>query len=300
MQPALQHAFQPKGPFDLSNQNQFFGGWPLLRDGRTIAMAFPVEGWRSSAVITLSQNTDESIAVSVYGAADPEKAMAQALAAMSLDEDGTGWQAIGQHDQTLKELQVRYSYLRPSLFYSPYEAASHFLIGHRISMAQGRKIRQQMAHDFGEKLTVDGQDFYAFPSPEKLLTITEYPGLNATKIERLHMAAQAALDGWLDRTALRQMDEAAALEKIETLPGVGRFFSQGILERGVGIADGFTHDDLTYHAIGMRYHLGESPSEQEVLRIAEEWRPYRMWAVVLHHIWLRQTGNLPKRTFSKR
>lgn len=301
MKPVKETIYQPKGPFDLLYQNQFFNGWPLLLDGKTIVMTFPVEGWHSSAAVTMSQNDDGTLSLSVYGdAADADKAISQALAAISLDEDGTGWQAVGERDATLKELQAEYHYLRPSLFHSPYEAATAFLAGHRISIAQRRKITANLSREFGQKFTIDGQDFYAFPSPQQLLEITEYPGLNLTKIERIHAAARAALDGWLDREYLREMEHEAALAKIETLPGVGAFFSQGILDRGAGGTNSITSDDITYHAIGLRYGLGDSPTKEQIERVTETWQPYRMWAVVLHHIWARQNKLLPKRTFGKR
>lgn len=294
------YQFAPLGPFDLLFQNQFFNGWQVLGDGQTIIMAFPVEGWQSSAAVALSQSDKDPVELTVYSDGDPEAAHNQALAVLSLDEDGVGWPAVGERDSTLKELQTKYHYMRPSLFHSPYEAAAHFIIGHRISMVQGRKIREQIAMELGEKYTVDEEDFYAFPTPDKLLSLNEFKGLNSTKIERLHAVADAALEGWLTRAELKKLSEQEVLTKLERLPGVGPFFSQGILNRGVGGADGFTHDDLTYHAIALRYGLGKDPSKDQVLEIADKWRPYRMWAVVLHHVWLRESGNMPKRTFSKR
>lgn len=297
---SVKYRHRISGPFELIYQNQFFNGWPVLRDDRTIVMAFPVEGWQSSAAVALSQSDDDSVELKVYSDGDSEAARDQALAALSLDEDGVGWPAVGERDSTLKELQSKYHFMRPSLFHSPYEAAAHFIIGHRISMVQGRKIRENMAKDLGQKFTIEGHDYYCFPQPQELLKLSEYPGLSQTKIERLHAVADAALEGWLTRAELNKLSEQEVLTKLERLPGVGPFFSQGILNRGVGGADGFTHDDLTYHAIALRYGLGKDPSKDQVLEIAEKWRPYRMWAVVLHHVWLRESGNMPKRTFSKK
>lgn len=296
----VKYSYKISGPFELIYQNQFFNGWPVLRDDRTIVMAFPVERWQSSAAVALSQSDDDSVELTVYSNGDSEAARDQALAALSLDEDGVGWPAVGERDSTLKELQSKYHYMRPSLFHSPYEAAAHFIIGHRISMVQGRKIRENMAKDLGQKFTIEGHDYYCFLRPQELLKLSEYPGLSQTKIERLHAVADVALEGWLTRAELKKLSEQEVLTKLERLPGVGPFFSQGILNRGVGGADGFTHDDLTYHAIALRYGLGKDPSKDQVLEIAEKWRPYRMWAVVLHHVWLRESGNMPKRTFSKK
>ncbi len=295
----MEFTFTPKGPFDLLFQNQYFNGWPTLQhDPQTIVMAFPVEGWKSSAAVTLTQLPDRSLRGKVYGATDPEVAKRQALAAMSLDEDGSGWEAVGKRDPAIQELQKTYHFMRPTLFHSPYEAAAGLLTGHRISIAQARKIRAHMAEELGDAIKVEGQIFHAYPLPQKLLKVTEFQSINDVKLERLHAVAQAALDGLLDRQYLRQLDEPIALAKLETIPGVGPFFSQGILQRGAGIKDGFSHDDLTYYMIQQLHHLPKLPSKPEVLKIAEAWQPYRMWATVLMHTWARQTGHMPdKREF---
>jgi DNA-3-methyladenine glycosylase II len=301
MLPTLVETVRAKGPFDLTFQNQFFNGWPTLRGSQTAVMAFPVEGWEEYALVTAKQTDNESVEFNVYGAeTNAGVALLQALASLSLDEDGSGWREVGERDRILKELQVQYHYMRPSLFHSPYEATCAFLIGHRISIPQARKIRQHICEAHGRQYRLEGHDFYAFPGPQALLRMTECSKLSAVKVGRLHAAAEAALDGWLSRTELRRLDEAVGLNKLATLPGIGAFFSQGILDRGAGRADGFTYDDLTFHAISQRYRFGESPSRDQIVQQAEAWRPYRMWAVVLMHVWLRQTGNLPKRTFSKR
>jgi DNA-3-methyladenine glycosylase II len=301
MKPTTTFTYIPKGTFDLLHQNQFFNGWPALKnDPTTIVMAFPVEGWEESAAVTLHQQPDGSLLGKIYGAKQhAEKAKAQALAAMSLDIDGGEWPAIGKKDRVMEELQKRYSFLRPTLFHSPYEASAAFLIGHRITVKQARVIRQNIAEQYGEKIGVEGQTFHAFPLPQKLLKIKSYQSLSKIKIERLHAAADSALGAFLDRDYLRALPEDRAFRELEALPGIGSFFSQGILYRGAGIPDAITHDDLTYYAIQTAYKIPRPISRSTVLSIAARWRPYRMWAVVLLHVWLRSLGKLPKRSFSR-
>jgi 3-methyladenine DNA glycosylase/8-oxoguanine DNA glycosylase len=299
---ALQAEFrwEPDGPFDLLHQNKYFNGWPTLaRDPATVVMAFPVEGWSGSAAVTLTQDRNGSVHLVVFGEADQDRARRQALAALSLDEDGSGWPAIGERDDVLSGLQATYRYMRPTLFHSPYEAAAAFVIGHRISIRQARRIRSTMAAETGVETAVGGESFYAFPDPQRLMSLVSFPGLSQAKVGQLHAVAQAALDGRLDRTYLRSLDEETALAGLQTLPGIGPFFSQGILYRGAGKRDGFTRDDMTRHAIRTAYELAEESTNEEVLAIADRWRPYRMWATVLLHVWVRETGNLPKRTFSR-
>jgi DNA-3-methyladenine glycosylase II len=276
----------PRGPFDLDNQASRFGGWPKLGDG--IVMAFPVEGWNGSAAVVMRQRGD-TITGAVHGAAeaDAERAWRQALATVSLDIDGQGFVDVGRRDPVIRRLQAEYRNLRPVLFHSPYEAACAFLIGHRITILQTRRLRQRMAEAAGSAIAVNGSSFHAFPDPRALLRLETFPGIAPVKVERLHTAARAALDGTLDRDRLRSLTEAEALEQLRGLPGIGEFFAQGILMRGAGLVDAVTADDLTPRAIQLLYRLAERPTRAAVLKRAESWRPYRMWAVVLLNVWLR-------------
>ena len=276
----------PQGLFDLETQVAHFGGWP--RRGDAIVMAFPVEGWKSSAAVVLQQQGNE-IRGEIYGStqADAEAAWSQALASLSLDVDGRGFLEVGRRDPVIGRLQAEYRNLRPVLFHSPYEAACAFLIGHRITIQQTRRLRQKIAEDAGAAIDVDGIKVFAFPGPREVLGVQSFPGVAPLKIERLHAAARAALDGTLDRRRLRALPEAEALKQLQTLPGIGEFFAQGILMRGAGLVDAVTDDDLTPRAIQVLYGLRERPDRAAVLKRAESWRPFRMWAVVLLNVWIR-------------
>ena len=276
----------PRGPFDLETEVSHFGGWPRLRDG--VVMAFPVEGWTGSAAVVMRQH-GATISGEVHGAieADAERAWQQALATVSLDVDGAGFVDVGRRDPVVGRLQAEYHHLRPVLFHSPYEAASAFVIGHRITILQTRRIRQRMAEEHGKTIEVDGTSFSAFPDPRVLLRLEGFAGVAPVKIDRLHHVARAALDGTLDRARLRSMPEPEALAQLRTLPGIGEFFSQGILMRGAGLVDAVTGDDLTPRAIQLLYQLAERPDHAAVLERAEAWRPYRMWTTVLLNVWVR-------------
>ncbi len=261
-------------------------------------MAFPVEGTDTAAAVTVSQPAADTVQGDLYGTHAEEtaqKAWRQALAALSLDADGSGWPEVGQRDKTLGKLQQHYNYMRPSLFHSPYEAATSFVVGHRISIVQARKLRERIAEQYGHKVEVEGTTFHAFPTPQQVLAGGEIGLVNPTKSARLLAIAQASLDGWLDREHLRDLPEDSALALLNTLPGIGPFFAQGILQRGAGTADGMTLDDMTLAAISASYpEVGGKPTIADALALAEPWRPYRMWATVLLHVWMRQTNLVPK------
>ena len=279
----------PRGAFSLDETGSRFGGW--VDADRTLA--FALEGWDGSAAVLLSQDEDGTVRGEVHGDGDmpppdfARRAWEQALAVLSLDVDGAGFAAVGEADPVIGGLQRRYAGLRPVLFHSPYEAAAAFTIGHRISIVQGRAVRRRMAERLGAAIDTPSGTVHAFPGPERVLQLAEFPGIPALKVERLHGVARAALDGLLDRSRLRSMEEAEALAAIRTIPGIGPFFAQGILMRGAGLVDAVTDDEITKKAVARAYGLPAPPSQREVLEIAERWRPYRMWATVLLHVWFR-------------
>jgi DNA-3-methyladenine glycosylase II len=283
----------PRGAFVLADQQRHFGGWLAFQpDLSAIAMAFPVEGWHGSAIVVLRQPDPTTITGEVHGcdAALAPQGWEQALAALSLDVDGTDFPSVGDRDPVIGRLQRAHAFMRPTLFHSPYEAACNFVIGQRISMAQSRAIRLRMAADHGERMTAHGVELAAFPTPQRLLELAEVRGLPAEKVARLHGIAGAALDGVLDRRRLRSLPVETALAELSSLRGVGPFSAQGILFRGAGVVDGVTDEPVSRQAVQRLYALDHLPDHAEVVRIAERWRPFRMWCLVLLHVWVRGEG----------
>ena len=282
----------PKGPFDLATQREFFGGWPSLpTDAQAIVMAFPVEGWRTSAAVSVRQERGGRIVGDVYGAGtNAQKAWQQALATLSLDVDGRHYPALGRRDTVIGGLQRRYGLVRPTLFHSPYEAAAHFVLSHRRSIAQSRATRARLAEEHGDPFEVGGATFHAFPRPQVLRKLVAPRGLDAERLTRLGGIAEAALDGTLDRKRLRGLSIERALMEIRALRGIGEFFAQGILFRGAGIVDDITKDEQVRLAVQRAYGMADLPDTSSVERLAEKWRPYRMWAEVLLVLQLHGEG----------
>jgi DNA-3-methyladenine glycosylase II len=286
------------GPFDLAREARHFGGWPALPgEPAALVLAFPVDGADAAAAVVLRQDERGAIIGRVHGAPEAlvETARRQALAALSLDVDATGWPEVGVRDPEIGALQTAYGFLRPVLFHSPYEAAASFVLGHRISIAQVRALRARLAEALGTTIEIEGARFHAFPTPAQVLGAGELPGVQPVKAERLRAIAGAVQAGWLTRDRLRAMPIEAALAQLETLPGVGPFFARGILFRGAGIVDALTDDDITRFAVTRRYGLAEPADAATVAAIAERWAPFRMWANVLLHVWVRSEVGMPPR-----
>jgi DNA-3-methyladenine glycosylase II len=303
-QPVRTITIKPEGPFDLATARDFAGGFAAgigsraVSDG-AILMAFPVEGWATSAVVQLRQADDGRLQGDVYGDADLASVVRQAARSLSVDHDGTGWPEVGRRDPVVGRLQERFGCLRPVCFFSAYEAATSFVIGQRISMAQTRRVKDRLAAEAGDavEVEIDGESrtVRAFPRPQQLLALAEIPGVAAVKVERLHGLARAALDGRLDTEQLRDLPEEEALAQLRDLPGIGEWTATGVLTRGCGVADALPLGDrISREAVRHFHDLPELPDDAAWSAIAEPWRPYRMWATVLLHMaWRREQPAVP-------
>jgi len=276
----------PRGPFSLEAARTFAGGFAASIGGGTataagIVMAFPVEGWAGSAAADVRE-ADGTIDVryTTVGDPDDDALRRQVARCLSLDHDGTGWPDVGRRDPVIGRLQERHEYLRPVCFYSAYEAATSFVIGQRIARRQAARVKAWLGEQLGDRIELDGSSNVAFPRPQRLLELTDAPGLNATKVERLHGLAQAALDGRLETERLRSIPTAQAIEELKTLPGVGAFTAEGTLLRGCGVVDEVPADPLNRDAIAELYGLA-ALDDTSWHAITDRWRPYRMWATVL-------------------
>lgn len=286
-----------RGHFNLSNQRQYFQQCVTI-DCSTdhTVLSFSIDGFNAQyATAVVSQPGAKKIKVDVY--AEPgleQKAFEQVLSVFSLNVDDAGWALMGERDAFIGQLQKKYDYLRPGLFYSPYEAAVSFIIGNRISIKQRQAIMQEVAMLYGHETTIEGKKYFAFPAPGVLLELNHLPGINETKMKNLKTIAQAAMQGWLSREHLLSMPVEMALQQLKQIKGVGDFYATGILFRGAGIVHAMPDDELTAYAMQQAYGLKQL-KESDRNRIVKGWQPYEMWCNVLLHVWLRHEPGLPQR-----
>jgi DNA-3-methyladenine glycosylase II len=201
---------------------------------------------------------------------------------LSLDVDGSRFPAVGDRDPVVAGLQDRYPGLRPVGFWSPYEAAAWAVIGQRVRIRQAAVVKARMAQELGEPVSFGDRVVHAFPAPQRLAGLDGFAGLSGRKPEWLRSLAHAALDGRLDTAHLRALPHDQALAELTRLPGVGAFSAELILLRGAGDPDHVPrHEGRLARAVALAYGLPRPPSEEEVRRLSENWRPYRTWVTLL-------------------
>jgi DNA-3-methyladenine glycosylase II len=86
-------------------------------------------------------------------------------------------------------------------------------------------------------------------------------------------------DGRLDADVLAALPDDDLMAELTAIPGIGPWTVQGALLISLNREDVVLAGDLALRkAVQAAYQLDHRPSQQEVLAIAEKWRPYRSLA----------------------
>jgi DNA-3-methyladenine glycosylase II len=275
----------PRGPFSLAEAATFGFG---QRDGRdwdgVMRLAFCLDGYASPAAAEVRQDAGGDVHLAVFAPPGTDLAAVrdQVTRVLSLDHDATEFARIGQRDPVIGRLQAAAPGLRPPLFYSPYEAAAWSVLSARRPARQMMHLRALLSEAYGRTFDLAGQRLAAFPTPSQLLRVDSFPGLTPEKVERLHGVASAALEGRLDVSALKDLGPDAATAELQTIKGIGPFYSALIVIRGTGFTDVLpVSEPRALALVAQLYNLPEPPTEDQFRALAEPWRPFRTWATVL-------------------
>jgi DNA-3-methyladenine glycosylase II len=145
--------------------------------------------------------------------------------------------------------------------------------GQQLSVAATRRTLARIEDLF------DGH----LPSPTELLAVDpatlRAAGLSWRKINTLRDLAERLSDGRLNPDVLSELPDDELLAELTTIPGIGPWTVQGALIIALRREDVVLPGDLALRrAVQAAYRLDHLPSQQEVLAIAEKWRPYRSLA----------------------
>lgn len=279
----------PRGAFSLRQAADFIAGFPPAgrpdaASSPLLRLAFVTDDLTAHAGVALAER-DGVIAGSVTGSAPADAVARQVARILSLDHDGSAFDAVGERDPVVGDLQERHRGLRPVLFHSPYEAAAWSVISARQAAAQALRVKERLMFQLGGVVEVDGEQLASFPLPERLRSLEHMEGLSEEKASRLRGVAEAALDGRLEVDRLRALPADEALEELRTIRGIGPFYAGLILLRAVGVADELPPTEpRVRQAVARAYGLDEPPDHAELERIAEPWRPFRTWVCLLMRV----------------
>jgi DNA-3-methyladenine glycosylase II len=142
--------------------------------------------------------------------------------------------------------------------------------GQQLSVAATRRTVERITSLFQGRM----------PTPDELLVIEpaqlRAAGLSWRKVNTVRELAERLSDGRLDMDRLTTMGDEEFIAELTAVPGIGRWTAQGALLVALRREDIVLPGDLALRkAVRAAYQLDHLPSQDEVLEIAEKWRPFR-------------------------
>ena len=147
------------------------------------------------------------------------------------------------------------------------------IVGQQLSVAATRRTLERIEARFGGRLPSAADVLGTDPA------VLRDAGLSWRKISTLRELAERLSDGRLDPETLATLADDELIAELTQIRGIGPWTAQGALIIALGREDVVLPGDLALRkAVRTVYRLDHLPAEEEVLAIAEKWRPYRSLA----------------------
>jgi DNA-3-methyladenine glycosylase II len=148
------------------------------------------------------------------------------------------------------------------------------VVGQQLSVPATRTILSRIEQRFGGRL----------PSPTELLAadpqVLRAAGLSARKGATVRALAERFVDGRLSDAALERMTDDEVEAALTAVKGIGPWSAHGFLLVALNRPDVFLTGDIALRrAIQRIYGFDHVPSEAELVKISDRWRPYRSLGV---------------------
>ncbi len=164
--------------------------------------------------------------------------------------------------------------------FEPFEMAVRAVLGQQITVKAAGTLAGRVAKAFGTPVETGLEGLtHAFPSARDIAALDGDIanhlgplGVTRARARTILALARKIADGEIDFTLAVQPE--AEMKKLTALPGIGAWTAQYIAMRAMGWPDAFPHTDY-----GVKKALAPL-SENEILKTAEAWRPWRGYAAI--------------------
>ena len=203
---------------------------------------------------------------------------------LSLDIELDPFYAWASADHILPGLIARCHGMRPPRAPTLFEALVTAISAQQVNLAFATATRSRLIRRYGQAVTLNGETFYAFPTPEGLADapLQELRDMQFSwrKAEYIVNLARLVATGGLRLEEFAQLPNEAVIERITQVRGLGRWTADWLLARGLGRGDVIAAGDLGVRkAVGTFYFGGQIPPVEAVRTYAAGWGVFQNLAV---------------------
>lgn len=177
-----------------------------------------------------------------------EEAGAALTRMLGLRTDLTGLYEISARDRKTKELVARFKGVKPPRFPTLFEGLANAVACQQLTLTFGIQLLNRLVRTFGPPFSADEDAPHAFPSPKTVKDLDPEAfralGFSRQKGRTLVDLARSIAVGELDPEELEGLGDDAAVRRLCSLRGIGRWSAEYLLLRTLGRTNVFPGDDV--------------------------------------------------------
>jgi DNA-3-methyladenine glycosylase II len=189
---------------------------------------------------------------------------------------GAFYQEI-KDDRTMQDITRQLYGLKNPTTPTVFEALVDSIVEQQISIKVAIAIEEKLTKKLGDRLDIDGDTYFAFPTPQILACTSvdkiQQVGLSRRKAEYIQEAAKLIVNGKLDLEHLKtHQNPEEIIAELDAIRGIGVWTAELTMLRGMQKLDALPADDLGVRRVISRYFCGGKPIRSaEAREIAKSW-----------------------------
>jgi DNA-3-methyladenine glycosylase II len=208
---------------------------------------------------------------------------------LGLHIDLTTFYQFASRQGQLGQLARRFRGMKPPRFASVFESLINAIACQQVTLTLGIRLLNRLAATYGPALPEGDKAAHGFPRPDDLAGLRPEElrrlGFSRQKGHAMIEVARSISEGRLDLDELVELSDPETVERLRSLPGVGRWSAEYILLRGLGRTNIFPGDDAGARNNLRRWLRLAGPLDYEgVLRTLARWQ--RFGGLIYFHLLL--------------
>lgn len=193
---------------------------------------------------------------------------------------------LSRRDPVMKRLIAGYGPCTLRFDSDHFAVLARAIVSQQISSKAARSITERLCKTLGRR----GLTARAVVAAE--IEALRTAGLSASKVRYLKDLAEKTHSGQLRFGDYHDMGDEEVIADLIVVNGIGRWTAEMFLMFSLGRLDVLPVGDLGLRAgVQRQYGLAELPVKNELVELAEPWRPYR--SIATWYMW-RSFGNVPQ------
>jgi DNA-3-methyladenine glycosylase II len=231
----------------------------------------------SAGTVELPKITVELKSNSPITLQDKQKAEEAVKFIFNLDFDLCSFYSEVKNDCTMTQIAQQLYGLKNPTTPTVFEALVDSIVEQQISIKIAHALEERLVKKFGETLTIDDEEYYAYPTPQNIACASfeeiRNCGLSQRKAEYIQEAAKLIVNGKLDLERLKShKNSEEIIAELDEIKGIGIWTAELTMLRGMQKLDALPADDFGIRRVISRYYcLGKPIKAAEALEIAKSW-----------------------------